>query len=709
MSMTDFHPNYVQSAIDGEISNLARAANGQRNETLFRSAASLASLGVPVGEIIRNLKPSADGIGIKGSEFYTTIKSGVRKGRACPRPAASGVSRRPHVATTHRPDPVPVAPQVVVAHSGGLPARTAPGTDGKPTFVRGGDGGPQVSRDEIRRHVYVRDQSPVRMKIKRTSGGWVNWYRVNDVDNGEGWQAAKPSEYIPCPYVRTVDPFDAEMTGDVIYWPEGEKDVDVLGMEALPAFTFGGTGDGLPEGAAEIVRGRHVIILADNDVGGRSHAQKKAALAFPVAASVKIVEFTDLPEKGDVADYIQGGNRGDDLRRRAETVAAWSPPLEPSQDGQSNITEDRGLVVRRASDIAIEPIEWAWQNRIAIGKQTLIVGEPGLGKSQLTTFLAAAITTGGPWPCGEGNAPLGSVIILSAEDDAADTILPRLIAAGADVSRVLIVSSVRDGKNRRSFNLQADLDLLQQEISKVGDVRLVIIDPISSYMGKSDSHKNADVRSVLEPVGEMAARLRVAVVSVTHKSKGKGGSAINAAIGSIGFTGVVRAAFMVEKDPDDADRRLFLQIKNNIARDAGGLAFRIGQHMIDGGIVASAIYWDAERVTCTADEVLAANESGSDRSTRTEAEEFLSEFLASGPRPQKEVKEHAEGADISWATIKRAKKALGVKADRVGGAAGTGRWEWSLPPKGLKNPYVAHLSDVSPLAKIEPLSDQEAL
>jgi hypothetical protein len=89
----------------------------------------------------------------------------------------------------------------------------------------------------------------------------------------------------------------------------------------------------------------------------------------------------------------------------------------------------RSLIVRRASEITPEPIEWLWPSRVAIGKQTMIVGEPGLGKSQLTAFMAAAITTAGHWPCNEGQAPLGSVIILSAEDDAADTIRPRLDAA----------------------------------------------------------------------------------------------------------------------------------------------------------------------------------------------------------------------------------------------------------------------------------------
>ena len=137
-------------------------------------------------------------------------------------------------------------------------------------------------------------------------------------------------------------------------------------------------------------------------------------------------------------------------------------------------------------------------------------------------FLAAAVTAGGAWPCNDGKAELGDAIILSAEDDAADTIVPRLLAAGADTNRVHIVSAVRgdDGKGHRLFNLQADLGLLEETVRKVGTVRLVVIDPISSYLGRGiESHNNTDVRGVLEPVSEIASRLRVAVVAVSHFNK----------------------------------------------------------------------------------------------------------------------------------------------------------------------------------------------
>ena len=168
------------------------------------------------------------------------------------------------------------------------------------------------------------------------------------------------------------------------------------------------------------------------------------------------------------------------MARLPESAAEEVKQKEQEGSGKSS------LVIRCMADIEPEKIEWLWPCRIAIGKQTLIGGEPGLGKSQITAALAAAVTTGGEWPCNEGRAPRGSVIILSAEDDASDTIRPRLDAAGANVRGVHLISAVRqkDGTGRRSFNLQADLGALENEIAHIGNVRLVIIDPVSSYLGQ---------------------------------------------------------------------------------------------------------------------------------------------------------------------------------------------------------------------------------
>jgi KaiC/GvpD/RAD55 family RecA-like ATPase len=341
------------------------------------------------------------------------------------------------------------------------------------------------------------------------------------------------------------------------------------------------------------------------------------------------------------------------------------------------------LVSRCAAEIEPEKIEWLWAGRIARGKHTCLAGEPSTGKSQLSIAMTATVTTGGQWPCGEGKAPLGNVIILSAEDGAADTIIPRLLAAGADCERVRLVSAVRDTNgNRRAINLQTDLDLLEREIADFGNVAFVVIDPISSYLGKTDSHKNSEVRGVLEPLSEMAERMGVAILSVTHFSKlgaNKTPKALHRFIGSIAFTGAPRAAFAVMEDAEHEGRRFLLSAKNNLAPPPQGLAFRLEQCLVAGGVVASRIVWDAEPVAITANEALAADAVGTEtRTAKAEAMEFLRAALAGGPVEAAEVNRMAREHGLSPKVIRSAREALGVKIERDGFGPGS-KSLWSLP------------------------------
>src|SRR5262249_33053436 len=149
----------------------------------------------------------------------------------------------------------------------------------------------------------LRDGLAVRVKIKRSSGSYSNWYLYQDQETSE-WRPAKPADYAACPYVGAIDPFSPAFAEVPLLWPEGEKDVDTLTRLGCSALTFGGVGDGLPVGAAEFLRDRDVVILADNDDAGAAHAERKAEVVSPVASSVKVVAFRELPQKADVSDFL---------------------------------------------------------------------------------------------------------------------------------------------------------------------------------------------------------------------------------------------------------------------------------------------------------------------------------------------------------------------------------------------------------------------
>ena len=194
------------------------------------------------------------------------------------------------------------------------------------------------------------------------------------------------------------------------------------------------------------------------------------------------------------------------------------------------------------------------------GKVTMLAGHPGLGKSQLALAIVSIVTTGGRFPVNGARAECGSAVILSAEDDAEDTIRPRLDAVGADLARCRVVGAVHDrddtGRDHmRGFSVVDDMPRLATALAEIGDAILVIVDPITAYLGATDSHRNAEVRSALTPLTHLAVEHRVAVLAISHLRKSLEGEALRVS-GSLAFVAAARAAYVVTRDPANENRRL---------------------------------------------------------------------------------------------------------------------------------------------------------
>jgi hypothetical protein len=352
------------------------------------------------------------------------------------------------------------------------------------------------------------------------------------------------------------------------------------------------------------------------------------------------------------------------------------------------------LITRRVSDIQARPVQWLWPGRIARGKITIIAGNPGLGKSQVTTSIAAVLTTGGLWPVDRTPCPHGEILFLTAEDEVADTLRPRLEAAGADVERAHIVEGVIAGyagdgtRKDRMFSLVADIHALGQRLDELGGVvAAVVIDPITAYLGDVDSHKNADVRAVLAPLSQLASEHNVAIVGISHLTKAAGFQALMRVNGSLAFVAAARAAYLVTPDQDDKARRLFLPMKNNLVPDAKGLAFHIEPLIVPspaGPLETTRVAWEFEPVTITADEAMQAAEPSGDDSKLDQATGWLHLALAYGPVPAAKIFAMANAERIAEKTLRRAAKVLNVRKEKPGMEEG---WVWSLPsPKVAKFP-----------------------
>lgn len=415
--------------------------------------------------------------------------------------------------------------------------------------------------------------------------------------------------------------------------------------------------------------------------------------------------------------------------RGAIRVCDSDSPYKKSRSSGTSSAND-SLVITTLSQVTMKPLTWLVPGYVPLGKMLLLAGDGGDGKSLTTIDLIASVTRGRPALGLDYKAPApASALLISCEDDVADTVVPRLAAAGADLDRVHHLEGVRgeDGKLKQ-FNLK-QYDLLARELEQKPDIRLIVIDPAGAYIGGAgiDDYNDSDLRAVLSPMCDLAAKKNVAVVLVKHFSKAPTVKAVNKVLGSVGYVNAVRAGFVAVRDHDDPTRRFFLPIKFNLGEAPKGLSYTIEavtdkheQEEIfsrvkheEGGVFDNLagqlprIKWLGE-IDITADEAVAqAGRSRSGSPTRIEqCKDWLKEFLKDFAYPSDEVVEAAKKAGFTYDNVKEARGKLkegGLKSTNKGKCQGTWWTGFGEPESWRRRPDVS--SSPLPQAEAQPLAE----
>jgi len=492
--------------------------------------------------------------------------------------------------------------------------------------------------------------------------------------NGAGWVVADPPE--PLPLYRV----DALPADGLVWVVEGEKCADALAALGMPAVTSSHGSESPGKSYWAPLAGRDVVIWPDGNEAGRRYGQAVAAIITGLVppARVRIMEPPPgLPEGGDVVDWIEplDAKEPEELRQAVLDLADEAPEWAPGTKDGSDEGEAL-LVVQSMDSVEPEPIRWLWKHKLARGKLTLLAGDGGTCKSFISLDLAARLSRGASWPDGMPNELTAGTLLLTCEDDANDTIRPRLDAAGADVRRVHHVKGIeKPGEGMLDLvALEKDLPLVDHQLRTASDCALLVIDPIGSYLASTDENSNVQLRRVLAGLSELAGRTGVAVLLIHHLRK-SGGTAVHRTLGSVAFVTGVRMAFVALRDPDDETQEqcFFLPTKSNLSRCRSGLAYSIAEDDHSRPYVR----WEREPIYVDADDVVTTpskRERGPSPKT-LEAMNWLKAALTDGPRPARELIAEAKKDGIGKRSLDSAKAHLGVQAQKAGFAGG---WQWGM-------------------------------
>lgn len=347
-------------------------------------------------------------------------------------------------------------------------------------------------------------------------------------------------------------------------------------------------------------------------------------------------------------------------------------------------THAAGTTLSTLEGLEMEPVTWIWKGWLAKAKFHLIAGAPEAGKTTIGLSLVAAISSGNYWP-DETKAQAGNCLIWTSEDGLADTIKPRLIAMGADLSRVWFIESQREAEGKkRPFDPARDMPSLVDAAAKIpGGIDFLMLDPVVAAVGtKANSHNNAETRNALQPVLDFAEAADCAVLGVTHFTKGTAGKdPVERVTGSVAFGALARIILIATKNESGNGEppRILVRAKSNISPSGGGFGYDIVAAPLyeRPDIIATRITWH-DPIEGTARELLAEAEgdqaAGGGLSKKDQAKRFLKSALAAGERPQKEIEAEAKQEGITEHTLRRAARDVVKRKDGL-----LGGWYWRLP------------------------------
>ena len=447
-------------------------------------------------------------------------------------------------------------------------------------------------------------------------------------------------------------------------------------------------------------RGRHAELFRLGAYAAR-HGLPLEALDFlleefaqhmrPTNTQGEVVPINIAPERRTLRDGFERGRRdqSQDLPRREATPSgsARSLPSTTWSAAPFNVLGEVSLI--NAARIPIAPIRWLWSGWLAAGKIHVLAGAPGTGKTTVALALAATLSLGGRWPDGE-RAPTGNVMIWSGEDDPKDTLVPRLVAAGADLSRIDLITGYVDTQGTRAFDPARDTLALDEHIASLETPpALLILDPIVSAVG-GDSHKNAEVRRGLQPLVDLAMLRGCAVMGISHFSKGSAGrEPVERVTGSLAFGALARVVLVTARLPErEGGGRLIARGKSNIGPDTGGFAYDLEVCDVEAGIETTRILW-GQALEGSARDLLGRSELTElpeEQTATREAMDWLADYLRTGPAKAKEVQREAREAGISEKALRTARERLDIKPTKSGFSGG---WRWKLPREDAQDALVS--------------------